>query len=206
MFELFVVGTFWFWALLIAWIFIVGAFLSQEVIRGAVATTVIAALLLIFCGSNPFPYIIDHPLMTLMYVGGFFVAGGLWSIVKWGSFCSSKRRRYFTERDAFLDRHNIKANSIPRSHLVEWSQYLNELSHYDCKGICEFRTGGLKASSRKSLITSWIMWWPISLIWTFIDDPIRRICHWVRRRLTKIYNYISTRSARGMAEDFEDDE
>lgn len=43
----------------------------------------------------------------------------------------------------------------------------------------------------KNKIASWIVHWPWSLIWTLLDDPIKRFLRFVFRHLPKIYDAVS---------------
>lgn len=48
----------------------------------------------------------------------------------------------------------------------------------------------------KNKIASWIVHWPWSLIWTLLDDPIKRFLRFVFRHLPKIYDTVSQYASR----------
>ena len=48
------------------------------------------------------------------------------------------------------------------------------------------------ASKKKSVITSWIAYWPVSLIATLLNDPFRKFFEWVYDRLSGFYDRITS--------------
>jgi len=45
----------------------------------------------------------------------------------------------------------------------------------------------------KSTMLVWIGYWPFSLIWTLINDPFKRLVHWIYDELTRVYQHITDR-------------
>jgi len=51
-------------------------------------------------------------------------------------------------------------------------------------------------------ITRWMGYWPWSLFWTILNDPIRRICKWMYKRISVVLVSIGARSFDGTEDDF----
>lgn len=47
------------------------------------------------------------------------------------------------------------------------------------------------ARNFKSKISNWIIWWPTSLVWTLLSDPLMRIANWIFDRLKGTYQLIA---------------
>lgn len=48
------------------------------------------------------------------------------------------------------------------------------------------------ASEKKSVITSWISYWPVSLMATLLNNPFRKFFEWVYDNLSGYYDKITT--------------
>jgi hypothetical protein len=96
MLTFFLVGTFWFWALLIV-SFIAITCLSEEAAPGwATAVAIGTGLLLQFFGGVPiFSWLRHNPKEFLLSLVGYLLAGVLYSIVKWTSFIKKKAKSDF---------------------------------------------------------------------------------------------------------------
>ena len=110
-------GTFWFWTLLSVASVLIIVF-SEIVGSGAKATlTLLATMgLLYFFGnkthaSELLTFMTQHPVKTILYFGGYFAAGTLWSIVKWYFFLLKKR-------DEEIKYTSYKTKHIPEIPLV----------------------------------------------------------------------------------------
>lgn len=50
------------------------------------------------------------------------------------------------------------------------------------------------ALNYKSKITTWIVWWPTSALWTLMSDPMVRIANWIFSRLKGTYQLIANKA------------
>ena len=60
-----------------------------------------------------------------------------------------------------------------------------------------------KASYHKDRIITWMIYWPFSMLWTLINDPVRRGFEWIYRRIGKLMQSISERVFRGVFKEVE---
>lgn len=76
--------------------------------------------------------------------------------------------------------------------LVRWFLYLKGLSiDKDENGKVRHSKYKFEVSSNKGRITNWMMYWPFSLIWTVIDEPVKKSFRWIYSKLEGKYNSIS---------------
>jgi len=95
MWELFLLGSFGFWALIVIATLIL--LYCAENDRGGLATlTVIGSLCLLnWCGQIPvFSYIWTNPWMIVPGIAAYFVLGTLWGVGKWFFYIKDQRERY----------------------------------------------------------------------------------------------------------------
>jgi hypothetical protein len=70
--------------------------------------------------------------------------------------------------------------------LMKWRWY--------CEWYYRIYNGGmstLRASENKARITGWMIWWPPSLAWWLIHDPIVRFYNFLHSRLSRVFDNIS---------------
>ena len=129
-------------------------------------------LFVYFGGYNPFKWVTDHPTEAAITVIEYFAIGAAWSIFKlW---------RWLTK---------IKNTVLKLQEQKKLNPYFDIKSRLSVKNLpTEFP---VKISNYKSLILSWMIVWPASLIWTALNDPIRAIFEEIYNRLAGFMQHIS---------------
>jgi len=96
MFELFIVGTFWFWALIVV-SFTILVCLSEEASPGwATGVAIATALILQFFGNVPiFTWLRHNPKEFIFSLFLYLLAGVVYSIGKWSVFIKKKAKKDF---------------------------------------------------------------------------------------------------------------
>lgn len=184
MWELFVFGSFGFWTLLVVSSFVL-LFCVEKNHGGPATVTVIATLCLLnWFGQIPvFSYILKNPLVILPGVFGYFLIGAFWSIVKWFFYVKDQREKYDSLKENFIKQNSLSIlvnEPIPDKFKELWTKSIN--GYYGESYRLEINP---KVSNYKTQIFLWIAYWPLSFIWTIINDPVRKITN-------RIYNNIHT--------------
>ena len=96
-----------------------------------------------------------------MYVSAYLLLGVGWSVVKWLCFLIAFKNK--------------------REQAIKASTSLNET--YKNTNLWDTPS----ASNYKSKIIAWMCWWPISMIGTVLNDPVKRLLTFVYCRLSGIY-------------------
>lgn len=140
-----------------------------------------------------------HPLEALAGLAGYFVAGGLWSIGKWWFFVRNLRDKYDELKANFFQWANLNLTGkdrVPEASRAEFKDYaLRNSTH----GRVWERP---MVRQNKSRIMTWMMYWPWSLTWTIISDPVKRMFKAMFRWLLTVYEGIANRMYRGVEDDF----
>lgn len=173
--DFLVIGTLWFWLFAIAWFVLVTFCVEKEESSGwgALITSAAFVALLFFFGSrepvvSALKYIVHNPLSILLMGVLYLFCGSVWSIVKWYIFLKETRRKQ-------LDNHR------------SWNE------QRDPKDQRPWKPDIPKAKRHKSTIMMWMSWWPFSLIWTAVDDPIRKAFRNIYYHLEKTYDRMAER-------------
>lgn len=200
--EIFVVGTFWFWALVAAASVILFALIECERFGWATTTLILAFLALHLLGDfNILTALRNDPTTVGLVVLGYFAAGTIWAVGKWWFFVKRLRRQYEKSKRAFLEENGLQGSIVPDQLKAEWSRHADRIRvgygrhHYLC-GCAP------KVSDHKGQVLGWMIYWPWSLVWTIINDPVIRLFKWIYRQIQGLLQGISDRAFRGVEDDF----
>lgn len=230
--PLFAFATFWYWTLVVlASIFI---WIALENEKGWLATFTVAAFLAVihfWGGIRVIDYMKAHPIRVFGGIGGYFVTGAVWSIIKWWFYVRKERDRCREALNAFekdwllpgavlssgtphsvIDLFWKGEEDAPRARSVEvlttgfeeakkdpdfkkkvWACYLDD-GTYKEYGF-EYKPNPRRYKGR---ITTWMTYWPWSLVWTMINDPIRKAFNMIFRKLSTVFSGISEGAFKGM--------
>lgn len=99
MFELFMFGTFWFWALAIVAYIVIAAFVESGSFKGAtIGLLVTGALYQWFGHIHIFEWVKANPKTLLLYLFAYLLAGFLYSLYKWTSFVHQQVKHSYGDK------------------------------------------------------------------------------------------------------------
>lgn len=119
---------------------------------------------------NIVDFVKHNYIETGLYCFGYIVAGIIWSFVKWFSFLLKYKENLIERVEKFKKENPDCLEESVRKHLLD----------RDYIGASEAPT----AKKNKGRIIAWMSFWPMSLIGTFLNNPVKRL-------FTLIYNSIS---------------
>ena len=156
-------GTIGFWVLLILVSILLLVFIEYE--EGGAATLTLLCFLWIqqLFGVNIVHYTCTHTLRIVVGILGYLLAGVVWGVVKWWFFVKDRRYKYDEEYSKFLENKGVGWT---------WDEYVK------AHGL-----GKPTASEHKERILEWMSFWPWSLLWTLINDPIRKAFRAIYRHI-----------------------
>lgn len=157
------------------------------------------ALLLWNFRTDIWTFISSNPTATIGFTVTYILIGIVWSFLKWNSYVKNVFNKLKALKADFIREHkeiNDKNRSI----------FNMEVNH---SGIRRGDGGTLYisdnttleaiiekispiASEKKSVITSWISYWPVSLMATLLNNPFRKFFEWVYDNLSGYYDKITT--------------
>lgn len=222
--ALFAFATFWFWTLVVLASIIIMVALEGE--KGWLATlTIITALVVVhyWGGIRVVDYMKAHPIRVLGGIGAYFVAGAIWSIIKWWFYVRGNRRNcrealaafeadwpgrisletlpYGMRRDRLGEDDPIpsaeeilkKDKQDPEFKKKVWVACMAEGNYKEHH--FEYKPDHHRHRNR---ILRWMTFWPWSFVWTMISDPIRRAFKMIYQRLAGVFTSISENAFKGM--------
>lgn len=132
---------------------------------------------ILFLANNP----VKIAELTLIY----FVMGACWGSLKWVSFVYEELDKFKAYKRGWLRDHGIEHGLVVPDNLIgAWK----DNSQY------RFKTNIVpQISEHKGDFTAWMTYWPFSLVWTLINDPIRRIFKAIYRRMASTMQKVSDR-------------
>lgn len=151
--------------------------------------------------------------LLIYAVPAYLAAGVVWGIVKWWFFVRRIRDRYQEIKDAFLNDRRITDGKIPSDLIQTFKEFCSdrgqrgyhhsgEYDRYRLEFSEDGRVVAPVVNKHKARITSWMVYWPWSAMWTLIDDPIRRLYNRLYTLLRGFYQSIANQAFQSVDEDF----
>jgi hypothetical protein len=153
-------------------------------------------------GVNVWHAIATHPLYIVGGFIGWFVMGILWSWLKWFALVKREASRIREIRDKFLESYGTEMGSAQPDIMVKcWNHIADKVGywggdHADPAKVIELAKP--KPSDNKERIIFWIGYWPLSMILTLIDDPLRRLADALYRWVSGMFSRMSDQAFKGL--------
>jgi hypothetical protein len=198
----FVMGGFWFWITTAAWFGII--MLCAEHERNTIAFVSLALFVWGFFAFNTVD--INWSLVPWLIVG-YYIVGAAWSFVKWISYLHQRAERYGELKIQYA-KNRAKATDSPDHQwgkidestdmktLLSGGNWKDFVSYLRNMGFLSYSDDAKivpTAKEKVNTIITWILWWPTSMLWTLLNDPLVRFAKWTVRRLNGWYDGISNK-------------
>ena len=173
MFELIVIGGFWWWTII--GVLIVALITSVEFRNPGGATLVLIAAFLIsqfLTALNPLGWIWANPLYAVGILVGWFALGGIWTIFRWKLYTRENRERI---QKGFAD-------------------YKGRGATTSTDDIASFKRSSynpIRPDNHKALLILWLNYWPASAFWWAFHAPIKYGFKFVYANIVRILHKIS---------------
>ena len=135
-----------------------------------------------------------NPMGAIVACAAYVGVGAAWSVGKWWFFVHACRAIYQEVRDEFMERYNLdKSGDIPDHQKQDFQFKVEHGSKEAAKPLIR---------ENKSRITIWMTYWPWSMTWTLINDPVKKMFRWVYHQLQAVYQSIADHGYRSVEKDF----
>ncbi|HRZ18604.1 MAG TPA: hypothetical protein P5136_00980 [Methanofastidiosum sp.] len=183
--EVFIIGTIWFW-ILIGVVFLSLFFLVEKGQSiGATITLILTFVALRFLGNFDLLKILsDNIIISIIFFLSYIAIGIFWSFVKVAQLARIRNEEYLKKKNEYLKENVLRTEE-------DWLKR----DPFD-----SFRNNTDISEYKKKIIT-WSAFWPWSVIWTIIDDPIMKLFKWIYSLLSSTYQKIFDKMAKSMIED-----
>src|SRR3989338_689617 len=166
---------------------------SLEYENGWFPTLVVGGAFLAFhylLGVPVFSYIWENIGLLALYVLGYGIIGGVYSVFKWYRYSLITRERIKEVEKEFLVSKGIPGDVMSDELKLEWAEYFKSHNGYAFGGK-SIENAIPQWHTHKALLLQWVTYWPWSLVWTVINDPIRRFVRFIVRQLQQVYQHIT---------------
>lgn len=201
----FAIGSMWYFILTTFWVITLFIWVEKEFVVWSGINIILYLLFLNFIlKKNVFEYIASHPVKTLIFIFIYLIIGFLWSFVKWWLFVNKKAIAYKEKRCAWLlslkessDRKKISIDglteitletTVPDNLIEDWHRNYG------------YEKNIPKAIQHKKTISHWVLYWPISALWSLIDDFVGKVVRVIVVKFRIIYEAITKNAFRGIEE------
>lgn len=178
-YEFFVFASFWWWFLFGAFFLLEVLFVESDKPSAATLTMIIFAVMIVLFGDVSFTWIRDNPGTIVAVIVGWFLAGTVWSVVKWYFFCLNIRDKYLAW--------SADQSTPPSASDVRYWAAKQDLIEFPPQAI-----------QQKEQIITWMVYWPFSATWTLLNDPVRRLFNMIYRKISKALQEISDKVFKGI--------
>ena len=211
-------------ALFVGAILIISIHESEKNIGWSHTLFVLLACLVAYKLNYTYKSILENPLLFLQYIGVYIAFGIFWAFIKWFFHLKNISRGYEAIKLEATKKYNEFSNDIKEKKTLKdiiydvWTTNSSKCPGMNIKKIEKFVENpngkggnyvieGYKiqipaAADNKSLIISWILHWPISVTWTMINDPIKKVVNYIFEQIKGLFQKISNSIFRDIKNDF----
>lgn len=141
-----------------------------------------------------------NPTATIGFAVSYVLIGIVWSFVKWRTYVMAVFNKFKEYREEFVRKNGV----ITSENLKNFNKKIDGKFHDPdgYGGTVSFYESSLEdmvkkiaplASKKKSVITAWISYWPVSIAATLLNNPFRQFFEWIYSNLSGYYDKITNR-------------
>ncbi len=151
-------------------------------------------------GFNVVTWALAHPVLAAGGVLGYFTVGAVWSLAKWKLYARAWRKKFDEQLIGFLRWKGIDDATgdtpVPAEHAQAWFTHCHNGSSRNAQPA----DWASKPNHRDkgARIKSWIGYWPWSMTWFLIHDPLTRAVRAIYERLERTYQSITNTATAGV--------
>jgi hypothetical protein len=136
-------------------------------------------------------FIWEHPFKTLIFCTGWTGLGICWFIFKWDRFTKRHKKWYKDALAVFLE--NKRKDALTEDMKAEWWEYFRTKRYYG--ETIEYRP---KFRNHKDELVGWLIYWPWSIIETFLFDFFVEFYNWIYEKFQVVLQRIMERNWAGI--------
>lgn len=173
---------FWFWGIFLIESALLIYCLEEDKPGFAVFTTLfVFVLFAVWSDFISFKWIWQNPGFIVMCLAGYIFIGAVYSILKYFFFLTDKKRRWDDAFDHYCEKHKIKIKhliDLPDEHKRPAANFIEDKLGYS--SLPTFRDSTER-------VVFWMGYWPWSLFWTLLNNPLRWMFQEIKRGLIEMY-------------------
>lgn len=175
------------WGIILVTLMIISAGVDRERYALSTIALVVGGVAILYASGHSFTElfhsIIDDPKRAVTVVLAYAVIGVVWGIIKWFFFL-------LAVRDCLIE---FRARKGITGSLTGTAA--NDFFSYNKLGVYSLPPNAFKSKAR---IVGWMMWWPVSMPWTVINEPVKRFFAFIYARIAGSLQRLSDRLFDGL--------
>lgn len=172
-------STWWIWLIPLTILVLMIWAIEDESTAGATAAMVGGMAVIYLFTDVPILWWLREHIVTLLYLAVIYVMiGAGWGLAKWYFYCLNKAGEYEEQRAQLQSNYNTLDAS--RKAEFTYPEYIARYSGFPPH-----------PGTNKSRITSWMIYWPPSMLWTLLNDPIKHLWRLIYEHFSTLYSKIS---------------
>jgi hypothetical protein len=194
MWELFVVGSFGFWLLVLAEFIALSVCMEYESgILATVSLIAFGAALNWMGGVNVIQLITANWYLLLPFIGAYVGLSIVWGIWKWRDYYGVDLEKWDEALYEWLKNHNLNnISEMTEDHKVSWDKWLENHKIYDPRLKKERRLDDTpQARANKARIMRWMAYWPISFLLYVFRDMVVKLFKRIYNGLAKYLQHMA---------------
>lgn len=168
------------------------------------------------------PEIKANPWVIAKYLGTYLFIGIIWAFAKWYFYLKNIFHYYQEKKDEYLNEINTDSKLSEEEKKLNLQERLQSHFDHNRKGLSikvteytdkaegnrsrkvpsKYQIIPPAASQNKSKIISWISHWPISMLWTLLNDPIKKLLNYIFECIKNVFQKMSNRIFKQAMQDF----
>jgi|GEM_PF-3720407 len=198
-FVFFLFGTVGFYITVVAFIIWGFCLIEKESLFGIITSMILFFIFMQFLAKyNIAASVVDSPL-NLLWIPGYFAIGFAWSFVKWWLFVNKAAERLKEMKEKFLKEHTDKTFDANKKYSEQVSSFSGRNLKEEWESFIQFKDVQRPlAKKNKGRITTWIIYWPFSFIWSLLNDLIKSLIRQLVTTFQKFYQAISDKAFKGL--------
>ncbi len=156
----------------------------------------------LFTPFKPFTYAVQHPQAITADILGYITIGVLYMYIKWRRHVSLIGRKFDQIKASLrktMEKESTSSNSNNGGYFIgDVSGPLTETGRARLYRLAALELGvnrlPLQVSEHKSLLYLWWLCWPLDMLWTLINDPIRALWRLIYDTIKGHFQAVADRS------------
>ena len=147
---------------------------KESFISGIIVILVTAVSLQLLGSVDVLGWLKENLYTIAICALAYLPIGTAWAFFKWYMKLIDKRQELCEKKDAYMSRYKNSSDE-------EWNDIWT--SHV--------KSNMPKSEYHKSSITTWIGYWPVSMIWTLLDDFVTKLIRTIYNSISGVFNRMS---------------
>lgn len=178
MLDIFIFGSFWFWALIVAEFVLLLVFTEWENGVAATISAIVFLAALQFMGNvDILGHIYERPYSVIFIVLAYLLIGIGWATFQWVRFNKAKIRKYYEILAEYCERYNLPRDTkvLPEEHKKEWIRQVSRSEDKNKETIASTP----KIRHHKAKVMKWMSLWVFSMILFFLKDMVKEFVYFI---------------------------